>query len=100
MPPLAGFFCKFLVLFSLLLKDYFFSATFVIILSTIGCFYYIRLIKIIFFAKSLTSKLWLSGLKRISSETISGFFFIFNVLFVVFSGFFSSFSISLCLALF
>jgi NADH-quinone oxidoreductase subunit N len=48
-PPLAGFFSKFFVLLSVIGNGYFITAIFVIILSTIGCFYYIRLIKIFYF---------------------------------------------------
>jgi len=48
-PPLAGFFSKFFVLLSVISHEYYLTAISIIILSAIGCFYYIRLIKIFYF---------------------------------------------------
>jgi proton-translocating NADH-quinone oxidoreductase chain N len=48
-PPLAGFFAKFFVLFSGLESSYNFLVIFSILLSVVSAFYYIRFIKIIFF---------------------------------------------------
>lgn len=48
-PPFAGFFIKFFIIFKLL-KSSFFSLSFLVILfSVLSCFYYLRMIKIIFF---------------------------------------------------
>jgi NADH-quinone oxidoreductase subunit N len=51
-PPLLGFFSKFFVILSVIGHEYFATATAVILLSSIGCFYYIRIIKIFFFIKN------------------------------------------------
>jgi len=51
-PPLAGFISKLFILFSLIKSSFYLSAIIVILMSIISCFYYIRLIKIIFFDKS------------------------------------------------
>jgi len=51
-PPLAGFFSKFFVILSIIGNDYIFTAILVILLSGVGCFYYIRLIKIFYFTKT------------------------------------------------
>jgi len=48
-PPLAGFFSKLFILLSALQKNMFGSTIFVILMSCIGCFYYIRLIKTMYF---------------------------------------------------
>ncbi len=48
-PPLVGFFSKFLILLSLIGSKYYFSSLIVIFFSSIACFYYIRLIKVMFF---------------------------------------------------
>jgi len=48
-PPLLGFFSKFLVLFTMIESAFFYTSFVVIVFSTIACFYYIRLIKILFF---------------------------------------------------
>jgi len=50
-PPLAGFFSKFLILLSVIEAKYYFMALSVIFMSSIACFYYIRLVKIMFFVK-------------------------------------------------
>jgi NADH-quinone oxidoreductase subunit N len=51
-PPLLGFFSKFLVILSIISDAYYITAIIVIILSSISCFYYIRFIKIFFFTKT------------------------------------------------
>ena len=48
-PPLLGFYNKMFILLSLLLNNFFFFTFFILILSIISVFYYIRIIKIIFF---------------------------------------------------
>jgi NADH-quinone oxidoreductase subunit N len=49
-PPLAGFFSKFFILLALVGAKYYFVSLVVITFSSIACFYYIRLLKIVFFA--------------------------------------------------
>lgn len=51
-PPLAGFFSKLLVFLSLLNSGDIITAFLTAVLSCIGCFYYIRIIKIFFFGFS------------------------------------------------
>jgi len=46
-PPLAGFFAKFVVLFSLVNNSFFSMAFLAIVSSMIGTFYYLRWVKII-----------------------------------------------------
>jgi NADH-quinone oxidoreductase subunit N len=50
-PPLAGFFSKLFVLISLIGSEYYTIGLIVIFFSTISCFYYIRFVKILFFAE-------------------------------------------------
>jgi len=50
-PPLAGFFSKFFILLSVIGAEYYFTALAIVFFSSIACFYYIRLIKIMFFVK-------------------------------------------------
>jgi len=52
-PPLAGFFSKLMILESLIDKNHIFIALLAVIFSSVACFYYIRLIKVIFFTKDL-----------------------------------------------
>jgi NADH-quinone oxidoreductase subunit N len=51
-PPLSGFFSKFLVIYSVIESQFFITSLVVIVFSTISCFYYLRMIKIFFFAKT------------------------------------------------
>jgi NADH-quinone oxidoreductase subunit N len=50
-PPLAGFFSKFFVLLSAISHSYVYTPILIVIISSVACFYYIRLIKIFFFVK-------------------------------------------------
>jgi NADH-quinone oxidoreductase subunit N len=49
-PPLAGFYSKFCVLFSLVTHDFLLITLFIVLFSSVGCFYYIRLVKLFFFS--------------------------------------------------
>ena len=51
-PPLAGFFSKYLVLLSLVSNDFIILATIAVIASVVGAFYYLRIIKIAYFKDS------------------------------------------------
>ena len=51
-PPLAGFFSKYLVLLSLVSNDFIILASFAVIASVVGAFYYLRIIKIAYFKDS------------------------------------------------
>jgi len=51
-PPLAGFFSKLFILLSLIGAKFYATSLIVIFFSSIACFYYIRLVKIMFFAKN------------------------------------------------
>lgn len=48
-PPLAGFFSKFFVLFSVISQDFFGIVFFLLFLNCVSCFYYIKLIKLVYF---------------------------------------------------
>jgi len=50
-PPLAGFFSKFFILLSVIGSEYYFTAMTIVVLSSISCFYYIRMVKLMFFVK-------------------------------------------------
>ena len=57
-PPLIGFLAKLGVFLSLLYVQYFIVALFSVICSVISTFYYIRIIKILYFENFLTGKLY------------------------------------------
>jgi NADH-quinone oxidoreductase subunit N len=55
-PPLAGFYSKLGVLLVLLLQEQVLLALIVVIFSCIACYFYVRLIKILFFNNISVSK--------------------------------------------
>ena len=55
-PPLVGFISKILILQELLSNSFYFIAIFLIVISSISVFYYIRIIKTIYFEPIETKK--------------------------------------------
>lgn len=99
-PPLFGFFSKFFVLLSIIGETYYFTGLFVVIVSSIACFYYIRLIKMFYFTKSSKSNLWLSTSSGRYSEGVIGLFLFINTTFFVWPELLSSFSLVTSIILF
>ena len=75
-PPLAGFFTKFFILLSLIGSNYFFVSLIVIFFSSIACFYYIRLVKIMFFVKQVKNSFWITHNSKKKFWNNYSFFFI------------------------
>ena len=78
-PPFVGFFSKFLVLLQLVAQNYIISSLIIVIISSIACFYYIRLIKTFYFVKTTKNSLWISSNKRQFSEYLIASLLFFNV---------------------
>jgi NADH-quinone oxidoreductase subunit N len=78
-PPLAGFFSKFGIILTLILQENLFTSLMLIIFSCIGCFYYIRLIKIFFFTKASKNSFWLSSPSKQNAEALIGPLLLFNI---------------------
>jgi NADH-quinone oxidoreductase subunit N len=57
LPPFVGFFAKFQILFLLIQIEYYLITLLIIICSVISTFYYIRIIKILYFENVLVGKL-------------------------------------------
>jgi NADH-quinone oxidoreductase subunit N len=79
-PPLAGFFSKFLVILSVIGSHYYATSLIIIFFSSIACFYYIRIIKIMFFVNTTKNNLWVTNKTKQNTEIIIGFF-LFIILF-------------------
>ena len=78
MPPLLGFLAKLGVFLSLLVEQFYFLAILTILCSVVSTFYYIRLIKILYFENQLVGKLY-----SVESRNILIFcFFIFALIFL------------------
>jgi NADH:ubiquinone oxidoreductase subunit 2 (subunit N) len=57
-PPLAGFFSKFLILTSAINNSFFFSVIIILIFSTISSYYYLNFIRYILFEKKKITNLF------------------------------------------
>ena len=77
-PPLVGFFAKMGVFLSILHAKYYFVALLAILCSVVSTFYYIRVIKILYFENLLVGKLYYPLL---SSKVLVFSFSIFSLLF-------------------
>lgn len=81
-PPLVGFFSKFFILSSVVSSGFFITATIVVVISSIGCFYYVRLIKMFFFTKQSKNGFWVSSTRNSSLDVAISVLFFFNVFFI------------------
>lgn len=54
-PPLAGFFAKYFILLNLFNKGFYLVAFFILVVNLISSFYYLRIIKCLFFEQSLVN---------------------------------------------
>lgn len=77
-PPLAGFFSKFFIFFSAIKNNYFSLVFFGIFISILSSFYYLKIIKIIFFEKILR-KMYIYQINKIQSVIL-----IINTQFILF----------------
>ena len=77
-PPLVGFFAKMGIFLSVLPTKYYFVALLAILCSVVSTFYYIRIIKILYFENLLVGKLYY---QLLSSKT---FVFSFSILSLLF----------------
>jgi NADH-quinone oxidoreductase subunit N len=58
-PPLAGFYSKLCILLCLLSNNYIVISVIIAIFSSVACFYYIRLVKILSFTSGRKSLFWI-----------------------------------------
>ena len=97
-PPLMGFFSKFYIFLASLKEGFFFITLFSLFLSVVSSFYYIRLIKLVFFEKT-NSWTFLKPLNKINSFLIV-FLSFFNLFFFVYPEIFLGLSYKLSIFLF
>ena len=57
-PPLLGFMTKWFILWNLFNREFLFCTILVVFFSVLGAFYYLRLVKIIYFQKSFSYLAW------------------------------------------
>lgn len=79
-PPLVGFWAKFLILLSVINSSFYLVSVLIILISSISTFYYLRIVKVLFFNDKFN--LEYISLNLISKETaliVSFFFYFFDV---------------------
>ncbi|MEE2694776.1 MAG: NADH-quinone oxidoreductase subunit N [Pseudomonadota bacterium] len=96
-PPMAGFIGKLIILNIVIDNNLFFLAIIAVITSVIAAFYYIRLIKAIFFDLPLEE---LDNITNNHSRYMLGFLAIFNLTVVLYPQFFLNLCASITLSLF
>ena len=98
-PPLAGFFSKFFVLLSAISNEYYVSCFYIVFISSIATFYYIRLIKIFFFVKTSKNSFWLSARSKKNADIILSILMFLNLVFFVRPDFISQLSAVICFSI-
>nr|YP_009131074.1 NADH dehydrogenase subunit 2 [Asparagopsis taxiformis]AHX02410.1 NADH dehydrogenase subunit 2 [Asparagopsis taxiformis] len=78
-PPLIGFFSKFFILFSAIQKNILGNSLLAVLISCITCFYYIRLIKLMYFD---TSRYWTISLPLTAMSAYLLIFFVYLLSFL------------------
>ncbi len=81
-PPFVGFFSKFFIFLNVINNDLIIVSIIAIIASGIGCFYYIRLIKIMFFETNNLNYIFYSFKKE--NSLVASFFTLFLMFFLLF----------------
>jgi NADH-quinone oxidoreductase subunit N len=84
-PPLSGFFMKLSVIVCLLDQFQIFTVIFVIIITCFSVFYYIKLIRLMFFTKAVSGYFWLISTCQMTSS-FCFVFLLFMVFFMTISG--------------
>lgn len=84
-PPLAGFFAKFYVVSAAVKSGYIIASTVAILFSVISAYYYLRIVKIMYFDEVKSE---FKFVNRISPKLIIGAMAAFNLLFIAFLKYF------------
>lgn len=81
-PPLAGFFSKFYVIAAIVKSGHIISAVFAVLFSVISAYYYLRIVKVMYFDAPKENQLQFTD--RLSAKFVIIFMALFNLLFVIF----------------
>jgi NADH-quinone oxidoreductase subunit N len=92
-PPLVGFFSKFFILSTVVSSGFLITSLSVVIISSVGCFYYVRLIKMFLFTKQSKNGFWVSSSRNNFLEVVISAIFFFNAFFILKPEIFSLFSL-------
>lgn len=89
-PPLAGFFSKFYVITATMKAGYFISSTVAILFSVISAYYYLKIVKIMYFDKADDSQV--GFYKRLTPKIVMALFALANIFFILYLKDFASFT--------
>lgn len=86
-PPLAGFFAKFYVISAAVKSGYYIASSVAILFSVISAYYYLRIVKIMYFDES---KQEITFIDRFAPKIVIWAMALFNLLFILILGYFLS----------
>ncbi len=81
-PPLAGFFAKFYVISAAVKSGYIITASVAVLFSVISAFYYLRIVKIMYFEEPKDNRL--EFVDRLNPKLVVGAMALLNLLFILF----------------
>jgi len=99
-PPLAGFFNKFFILLAVIGSEYYLTALMIILFSSIACFYYIRLVKIIYFSNSIKNTFWFTNATKQNTDILIGSLLFLIICYVLYPNLILNCAACISLALF
>ncbi len=88
-PPLAGFFSKFYVIVTTVKEGYYIASVLAVLFSTVSAYYYLRIVKVMYFDKSDVST-QVRFFKRLASKVVIVFVALLNLTFIFYLKAFSS----------
>jgi len=83
-PPMAGFFAKFYILLSVIKQELYYLAIIAVLTSVISAFYYLRIIKIMYFNESVSKNITINKNNNYGPLLILSIASIFNLTFIIF----------------
>ncbi len=89
-PPLAGFFSKFYIIITTIKEGYYIASTVAILFSAVSAYYYLRIVKVMYFDKPEKST-QVRFYKRLGSKLVIVFIALLNLSFILYLKNFSSF---------
>jgi NADH:ubiquinone oxidoreductase subunit 2 (subunit N) len=88
-----------MVILSIIASEYYSTALIVIFFSSIACFYYIRIVKVMFFVNTTKNNLWVTNKTKQNTEVVIGFFMFVILFYFLYPNLFIDFSIVVGLTL-
>lgn len=99
-PPTLGFYAKLLVFKSLINSGYLLLSIFIAIFSVIGAFYYLNIIKMMYFSKSISNKSLEQNIPHTHNFSISNYILFLGMNIFIFLSIFPKYLLDICINIF